>query len=415
MAGSDAGHAFAALGLAAAFAAAGDETVVYTGTRWGPAAERRGLTVRELPGLAARPGDDDTDAGAKLSTRAARMALELAPVLARGGYDLVFSDSITLAGGWAAELTGLPWIELSSHPLYDQSRGLPPIGAGLAVGTGLRGRLRDTVLRAMSAPSERKGRAQRRRARASIALPPDPAPAARFVATLPGLEVPRPDWPDGAVVIGPQFFEPTDEVFAVPPGEGPLVVVCPSTAESGSDELTPAALAALSSLASHPRIVYSALESPAGVDDLPDGLVSGPGRQDLILAQADLVICGGGHGLLAKTLAAGVPVVVVPGGGDQWELACRVQRAGAGVLVRPVTREAVTAAVERVLGDPSYAAAARAIGDSVRQVSDPVVVAHRILDGTREWTAAEGNAVEGNAVEGIAVEGATIEGDASCG
>lgn len=384
MAGSDAGHALASLGLAARFAAAGDETVVYTGLRWQAAAARRGLTVRELPGLAARPDDDDADAGAKLSTRAARMAVELAPMLALDDAELVVSDSITLAGGWAAELTGVPWIELSSHPLYDQSRGLPPIGAGLPAGTGWRGRLRDSAFRALSAPAAARGRAQRRTARRGIGLTAQAGPAARFVATLPGLEVPRPDWPERTFLIGPQFFEPTDDEFAVPSGDGPLVVVCPSTAESGNAGFAATVLGAFAQSAAcrhgdRPRLVYSALQPPTDVEEIPEGLVAGLGRQDLLLAQADLVICGGGHGLLAKALSAGVPVITVPGGGDQWELACRVQRAGAGITVRPVTREAVAAAVRTILGDPSYAAAARRIGDTVRQTVDPVAVAHRLL------------------------------------
>lgn len=119
-------------------------------------------------------------------------------------------------------------------------------------------------------------------------------------------------------------------------------------------------------------------------------MVSGLGRQDRVLVQADLVICGGGHGLLAKALTAGVPTVMVPGGGDQWELACRVQRAGAGVLVRPATREAVASAVQQVLDDPSYAVAAARIGATVTQVSDPVRLAHRVIDESkRERSRAE--------------------------
>ena len=34
--------------------------------------------------------------------------------------------------------------------------------------------------------------------------------------------------------------------------------------------------------------------------------------------------------MVAKTLLAGVPMVVVPGGGDQWEIANRVVRQGSG-------------------------------------------------------------------------------------
>ena len=87
------------------------------------------------------------------------------------------------------------------------------------------------------------------------------------------------------------------------------------------------------------RVVVSRLDGP----DLtvPPWAVVGLGRQDELLAQADLVICGGGHGMVAKTLLAGVPLVVVPGGGDQWEIANRVVRQGSGRLIRPLTAEAL--------------------------------------------------------------------------
>ncbi len=48
----------------------------------------------------------------------------------------MISDSITTCGGLAAELLGLPWIELNTHPLYRPSKGLPPLGSGLAPGHG---------------------------------------------------------------------------------------------------------------------------------------------------------------------------------------------------------------------------------------------------------------------------------------
>ncbi|MFT4086941.1 MAG: glycosyltransferase [Gordonia sp. (in: high G+C Gram-positive bacteria)] len=385
MAGSDAGHAFPALGLAAAFSDAGDDVVVYTGARWQSAAARRGLTVRPLPGLAAREGEDDADAGAKLSSRAARMAVELAPLLAIDDVDLVVSDVITVAGGWAAELAGIPWIELSPHPLYEQSKALPPIGAGLEAGERRRDRIRDAALRGLGAPARARGLRQRRRAREDIGLIGDAAPAARFVATLPGLEVPRPDWPVRTHLIGPLFFEPTDAVFDVVPERGPLVVVCPSTAETGSAELGEVALSVLAERQKRGavRVVYSALNVPDDLSGAPSGLVAGLARQDRAFAQADLVVCGGGHGTLAKALSAGVPVVVVPGGGDQWELANRVERAGAGRLVRPVTRGALQAAIDDVLGDPSYARRAAEIGATASSTVGPLVVARRVLARTK--------------------------------
>ncbi len=86
------------------------------------------------------------------------------------------------------------------------------------------------------------------------------------------------------------------------------------------------------------------------------------------------MICGGGHGIVAKTLLAGVPMVIVPGGGDQWEMANRVVRQGSGRLIRPLGAEALVDAVEEVLAAPHHAEAARAAGASIAQVADPVRV-----------------------------------------
>ena len=118
----------------------------------------------------------------------------------------------------AAELIGIPWVELSPHPLYLPSKGLPPVGSGLAPGTGVGGRLRDTVMRAFTARSVREGMRQRSAVRAEIGLPARIGPVRRLIATLPALEVPRPDWPAEAVVVGPLHFEPTSAVLAIPAG-----------------------------------------------------------------------------------------------------------------------------------------------------------------------------------------------------
>ena len=378
VAGPEAGHAFPAIALCLRLAAAGDHAVLLTGEQWLPTARSAGLEAVALLGLDPEDGDDDTDAGAKIHRRAARMAVLNRPALQALAPDLVVSDVITACGGMAAELLGVPWAELSPHPLYLPSRGLPPIGSGLAPGTGVGGRLRDSVMRAFTARSLRAGLRQRAAARRGIGLPAeDPGPRRRLVATLPALEMPRPDWPDEAVLVGPLHFEPTDTVLAVPPGEGPLIVVAPSTAETGASGLAETALEALVPGVTLPpgsRLVVSRLAG--GQVDVPDWAVVGLGRQDALLAHADLVICGGGHGMLSKTLLAGVPAVVVPGGGDQWELANRVVRQGSARLVRPLSAEALAAEVAAVLAGESYREAARRAALGAAEVVDPVRVCH---------------------------------------
>ncbi|OMC28788.1 glycosyltransferase [Mycobacterium colombiense] len=379
VAGPDPGHSFPAIALCRRFAEAGDEPTLFTGSEWLDTARGAGIDAAALDGLAAT--DDDVDAGARIHRRAARMAVLNVPALRELAPDLVVSDVITAGGGMAAELLGIPWIELNPHPLYLPSKGLPPIGSGLAPGTGIRGRLRDAAMRALTARSVRTGLQQRANSRAEIGLPArDPGPLRRLIATLPALEVPRPDWPAEAVVVGPLHFEPTDRILEVPAGSGPMVVIAPSTALIGTEGLAEVALGCLTpgeTLPGGSRVLVSRLDGPELA--VPPWATVGLGRQDELLAHADLVICGGGHGMVAKTLLAGVPLVVVPGGGDQWEIANRVQRQGSARLIRPLTADALVSAVNEVLSSPGYRAAAQAAAAGIAAVADPVRVCRDAL------------------------------------
>ncbi|KAA0023334.1 glycosyltransferase [Antrihabitans cavernicola] len=376
VAGPDPGHAFPAIALCRKFRDAGDSVVLFTGSRWLDDAKRAGIDTQRLKGLAPRSEDDDADIGARIHERAAYIATELLPDLSATVPDLVVSDILTAGGGLAAERLDVPWVELSPHPLYAPSKGLPPIGSGLAPGTGVGGWVRDTLLRAASGRSVRRGLEQRSRARVGIGLPAtDPGPAAKLVATVPALEVPRPDWPANAHVVGPLLWEPTDDLLELPPGDSPLVMVAPSTAFTGAEGMVETALTALEGAGV--RVAVSMIDAPPA--DLPDWATAGLGRQDKLLETADVVVCGAGHGLLAKALLHGVPVVAVPGEGDQWELANRAARQGSAVVVRPLTPESVRDAVRRVLDEPSFREAAARAAATAKNLADPVAVCHRVF------------------------------------
>ncbi|WP_228002630.1 glycosyltransferase [Nocardia australiensis] len=377
VAGPDPGHAFPALALCERFLAVGDEPVLFTGPRWFDAARDAGIPVRRLKGLAPRAVDDDSDAGRRIHERAAHISTEILPDLSAMLPELVVSDVLTAGGGMAAERLGVPWVELSPHPLYLPSKALPPIGSGLAPGEGVRGKLRDNVLRTMTARAIRNGLRQREHARESVGLPAtDPGPAARLIATLPALEMPRPDWPDNTHLVGPLLWEPTSELLSPPLGDEPLVMVAPSTAHTGVVGMVDTVLEALDGAGV--RVAISMLDTPPA--GLPDWASAGLGRQDELLTHASVVVGGGGHGLLAKSLLAGVPIVTVPGGGDQWELANRAVRQGSSILIRPLTAESVRTAVLDLLDDPGYTAAAEAAAAGVAAVSDPIRLCHEVLD-----------------------------------
>ncbi|MGW0520758.1 glycosyltransferase [Crossiella sp. NPDC003009] len=374
--GGEPGHVFPAIALCLRLAEAGDEPTLFTVGRWVQAAEQAGIPTPPLPDLPLTAEDDREDLGRWQHERAAAMALALAPRIAESRPDLVVCDVLAPGGGLAAELLGLPWAKLSPHPLYEPSRGLPPVGSGLAVGEGLTGRLRDTLLRAATARSIRQGERQQAKARLGLGLPArGPGPAARLIATLPALEVPRPDWPTNAHVVGPLLWEPTQELLTPPPGTAPLVLISASTAAAGAVGVAEATLEALRDLGVR-AVVCTFGPPPAG---LPEWARAGLGRQDELLREAAVVVGGGGHGVLAKALVAGVPLVIVPGGGDQWELANRATRQGSALLVRPPEPAALRAAIRHILAEPRFAAAAARAAATAAQVSDPVQVCRNAL------------------------------------
>ena len=80
------------------------------------------------------------------------------------------------------------------------------------------------------------------------------------------------------------------------------------------------------------------------------------------MPRCDVVVCHGGHGTLARALASGCAVVVVPAAGDMNENAARIDWAGVGVRVprRLCAPGPVRLAVERALADAGPARSARA-------------------------------------------------------
>jgi UDP:flavonoid glycosyltransferase YjiC (YdhE family) len=170
-----------------------------------------------------------------------------------------------------------------------------------------------------------------------------------LVGTLPQLEYPR-DWPSWLRVVGPLMWEPGGPAVEPPPGDGPVVLIAPSTSQDPSNSLL---RAALDGLADEPvRVIAIAADGiPA-----PANAVLVPWMSYArTMPRCDLVVTHGGHGTLARALASGCPVVVCPAGGDMAESAARVDWAGLGVRLAPrfCTPWGVRVAVRRALARPA--------------------------------------------------------------
>lgn len=305
------------------------------------------------------PPDPDSPEGA----HAAEAARALMPLLEEMRPDAVVSDILTLAPALAAEVAGIPRATLIPHIYPVVEPGLPFFAVGLRpprtpIGRGVW----RAGQRALNV-GLKQGRSDLNRQRARLGLPATQrfhggiSTDLALVGTFPQLEYPR-RWPAGVEVTGPMSFEIPHPEIELPPGNDPLVLVAPSTAHDSRNHLVRTALAALADepvrvVATTNRVV------PQRPIDVPDNaiLVEWLSYSQLMPA-ASLVVSHGGHGTVARALAAGTPLLISPFIGDMSETAMRVGWAGAGLslpwrLCRPAP---LRWAARRILGDPAFGA-----------------------------------------------------------
>lgn len=328
----DAGHAFPAIALGRALARRGHEVVVETWEERRAAVEAAGLgfaaaqEYRMFP--PPEPGSDDGE-------HAAEAARALLPLLEEMRPHVAVNDILTLAPALAAEKAGVRRATLIPHIYPVVEPGLPYFSVGLrAPRTPLGRAVWRAGTRALRIGLE-QGRRDLNGQRARLGLPPlrrfhgGISPELALVATFPQLEYPR-RWPDEVEVTGPMAFEMPHPDIELPPGDEPLVLVAPSTAHDSDNHLVRTALRALADepvrvVATTNRVMP---QRPIAVP--PNAVLVDWVRYSQVMPAASLVICHGGHGTVARALAAGVPLLTCPIAGDMSETAMRVDWAGAG-------------------------------------------------------------------------------------
>jgi len=363
------------LAVARALVARGHRVTFSSGTQHAEEAAREGLRFVEMPIIVGstherlRPYEDSEV-----------MARAFMPILDVEQPDVVVADLLTLGPALAAEARRIPLATLLIHPLHSPSRDLPPFGWGRAPARGVL-RWRDAWLRASNVRTLQRARDDLNRVRVSLGIPPTARLDAQIsdrlalVATLPSLEVPRSDWPPYAHVVGPCLYDAGGVVPDLPPGEGPIVLIAASTAHE-QRPLVDASVDAVERLGVRAVLTVGKSSAPAS---LPSGVVAaGFVSHDAVLPSCRAVICNGGHGIVARALTHGVPLVVVPGHGDQQENGYRVARAGAGVVVKRRKLGMLTRALDLVLTEARFAGAAAAVAHEAAGLDGPARAAELV-------------------------------------
>jgi UDP:flavonoid glycosyltransferase YjiC (YdhE family) len=360
----DAGHAFPAISLGRALADRGHEVLIETWERWREAVEGVGLgfapaqEYRVFP----PPPPDSTE-----EMTAADAAIAMRPLLEEFEPDCVVSDILTLAPALAAEAAGVPRATLIPHVYPVQEPGMPIFAFGSGPPRTPLGRLAWRAAIPVLETGLRRGRRELNQARAKLGLPPQErfhggiSDRLALVATFPQLEYPR-KWPAHVKVTGPLFFELPQPQVELPPGDGPLVVIAPSTSKDPELRLL---RAALEGLAEEPVRVLATTNRHRPEHPLPtppdNATVVDWLPYSQVMPEADLVICHGGHGTVVRALASGTPVLVSPAAGDMAENGARIAWAGVGLMLpwRLCRPSPLRVAARRILTDRKFAERAR--------------------------------------------------------
>jgi UDP:flavonoid glycosyltransferase YjiC (YdhE family) len=354
----DPGHSFPAIALARELRRRGHEVLVETWEHWRDAVEGEGLgfTAAQEYTVYPPPGPDTPD-----GQTAAAAARALARLMDGYRPDLVVSDILTLAPTLAAEVAGVPHATLIPHVYPVQRVGMPMYSIGMRPPRTAVGRLGWRATGPLLAMGLRRGRDELNEIRARLGL----GPLDRFhggisellavVGTFPQLEYPR-EWPEHVRVTGPLFFELAAEEVEIPEGDGPLVVVAPSTSQDPECELVRVALEAL---ADQPVRVLATTNRHR-----PEVPIEVPGNAVLVdwmpytqvMPAADVVICHGGHGTVVRGLSFGAPVLACPAVGDMAENAARVAWSGTGLSLprRLLSSRGIRLATRRLLGEERF-------------------------------------------------------------
>ena len=293
---------------------------------------------------------------------AARFARDVLETQEREGADVIAWDYLLMGAGLGAERADARSVAIVHTPYPFPVPGVPPFGLGLQPGPALRDAVVARVLRRTFLPGLKALNAARRElAMAPLSGPYDQVTGADRVLVLTAAE-----WDfAGAAPLADhiRYCGPVaDPAVSAETGDPPLVVASFSTTFMDQRDLYARTIEALRDLpvrglvTTGPAVDAASLPRAGNVD------VRTYVPHAQVLPEAALMVCHAGLGSVHAALAHGVPLVCVPGGRDQQDVAARVVFHGAGVRTSP---RRLRGDIERVLADPAYREAARALAPAM--------------------------------------------------
>lgn len=298
--------------------------------------------------------------------------------------DLLMTHPITYGAQLAAEKTGIRWVSTVMAPLGFFSAHDPSVLAPFPLLARLRPlgpRVNGAVIR-WGRTVTRKWLGPLQQFRAEIGLPPGRDPVFEgqhspnlvlaLFSSLMG--APQPDWPPHTVATGFPFYEGDTGVEPelrrfLEAGPPPVIFTLGSSAVINPGAFYTESARAAAKLGRRAVLLAGTDPGNRPAGPLPSGVaVFSYAPYAEVFPRAAAIVHQGGIGTTAQALRAGRPMLVVPYGFDQPDNAARVVRLG---VARTTARKRYTAAraaaaLEHLLGDPSYANAAAEVARRIR-------------------------------------------------
>lgn len=308
----------------------------------------------------------------------AAYAADVMAITDRWRPDLVVCSMFAVGAMVAAESAGVPFdITLPNIYLFP-APGMPPVGLGLRPAKTSVTRVRDRIITLLGDRAWAKGLDRLNQLRRDHGLEPvdrfwDQAAHARrhLVMTSEAFDFPA-QLPSNARYVGAVLDDPIWGSVVDPwqppvDDDRPLVLVAMSSTFQDQHRALQRVINALGQLEVRGLVTTGPAIDPGEFSAPPNVEVVAALPHSEVLPHAAAVVTHGGHGTVVKSLAAGVPVVIVPHGRDQADNAARVVSRCAGVKVKRTASESTIAdAIRTVLADDNYCSHAERLGRQIR-------------------------------------------------
>ncbi len=306
---------------------------------------------------------------------AAAFAADVREQLEARRPDVMLTEMLLFGPPVAAEAAGVPYVVLNPTINVVPAPGVPPFGPGFLPAVTDEDRERDRLagelgMQAWDAalPALNAARAEQGLEPLDHVLDQGHSAALTLVMTSAAFDLVG-ELPPTVKHVGPRLDDPAwAEAWAAPPGDEPLVLAGLSSDFQDQGDLLRRIVLALGELPVRGVVTTGKGIDPADLPAVPGVQVVRSAPHADVLREAAAVVTHCGHGTTIKALAAGLPIVCLPMGRDQLDVAARVVHRGAGVRLEATAEPGeIVTAVRQVLDQPGYRDAAQRIAAAIAE------------------------------------------------